>query len=531
MNRQITPAINDQPLHEYLRGHARERPNATAIVFAGRRFSYAWLDRASDALAAEFAARGVMRGDTVALFLQNSPQFIVTAFAAQKIGAVVGPCNPMFKEWELAYQLNDLGARILVTSDDLAPVFHSMTEETPVEYLVSSAYEDMIGDPERFPGPLDVPQPSGALRWAELIESALPGPPDPEISLEADPALVIYTSGTTGQPKGAQLSFRTAEFKTACVEATYQVTAQDVFLSAMPIFHIAGMLVGMNTPIKAGATIVLMNRFNADEALRLFQEEGVTFAYTTPPMVEHMLAASSCRRDAFPKLRVNPGTSFGSQIDEALSDRWESVSGVPLFEFAYGMSETHTADTMTWPDAIRYGTTGQPTFSTEIRICDPKDRDRELPIGELGEITVRGPGVFLGYRGRPEATADAMHGEWYCSGDMGRLDEAGYLHFEGRNKEMIKCSGYSVFPEEVEKMLKRHPSIAEVAVVGYADPVRGESVRAFVVAEPGARLTEEDIIAWSRERMAAYKYPRSVRFIDEIPKTGAGKVLRLKLKE
>lgn len=532
MTRPGTAPTRGLPLHEHLREHARRAPERTAIVFSGRRFDYGWLDRASDALAAALADRGVAKGDTVALFLQNSPQFIVSSLAIQKLGAVVGPCNPMFKEWELAYQLNDLGARILITTDDLAPVFAGIEEPTAVEHLICSAYEDVLpDDASGFAGPLGVPPAAGAERWAELIDGSRPAPTAPPIEMAEDPALVIYTSGTTGQPKGAQLSFGNVEFKTACVCATYGFAAEDVFLSAMPVFHIAGMLFGMNSPIMAGATIVLLNRFEASEALRLIRDERVTVTYLTPPMLEPMMRTELFEPSSFPALRVSAGTSFGAQIDQTLSDRWRQAAGVPLFEFAYGMSETHTADTMTSPDDIRYGTVGKPTFQTEIRICDLDDRSADAAPGELGEIAVRGPGVFLGYRGRDEATAAVLEDGWYYSGDIGRFDEDGFLRFEGRRKEMIKSSGYSVFPEEVEGMMLRHPGIAQVAVVGYADPVRGESVRAFVVPAPGAVLEEDAVIAWSRERMAAYKYPRSVRVVSEIPSTTTGKMLRLKLKE
>lgn len=532
MTRPGVAPTRDLPLHEYLREHARSAPDQAAIVFAGRSFDYAWLDRASDALAAELAARGVAKGDTVALFMQNSPQFIVSSLAVQKLGGVVGPCNPMFKQWELTYQLADLGTKVLITTDDLAPVFAGIEEPTSVEHLISSAYEDVLpADATGFGGPVGVDVPEGAERWAELIESRLPAPAAPPLDLAADPALVIYTSGTTGQPKGAQLSYRNVEFKTACVCATYGFSAEDVFLSAMPIFHIAGMLFGMNAPIMSGATIVLFNRFDADVALRAFRDERVTVAYVTPPMIEQMMRSSLFEREAFPALRISAGTSFGAHIDQALSDRWQAAAGVPLFEFAYGMSETHTADSMTSPDDIRYGTVGKPTFQTEIRICDPEDRSADAAPGELGEIAVRSPSVFLGYRGRPEATDAVLQDGWYFSGDMGRFDEDGFLHFEGRSKEMIKSSGYSVFPEEVERMMLRHPDIQQVAVVGYADAVRGESVRAFVVRRPGSTLEEAEVIEWAREHMAAYKYPRSVRMVEEIPSTSTGKMLRLKLKD
>lgn len=523
------------PLHAYLREHAATSPDKTAIVFYGREFSYRWLDESSDSLAAQLAARGVEKGDTVAVFMQNCPQFLVSFFAAQKLGAVVGPCNPMFKKWELEYQLTDLGAKVLITTDDLASVVEATAGSTPVEHLISSSNEEALpaGGSASFPGPLGVAPAAGAERFFDLIAAGIRAPEEPPIEMETDPALVIYTSGTTGQPKGAQLSFRNAEFKTACMLSTYGFRSDDVFLSVMPVFHIAGMLVGVNSPIMAGATIVLLNRFDADEVLRAMQAHRVSVMYSTPPMHAQLMASPLFARESFPAFRMNLGTSFGTQIDEALSDSWAAQSGVPLFEFAYGMSETHTGDTLMPPQAIRYGSVGKPTCETSVRICDPNDRSIDVPPGELGEVAIKSPSVFLGYRGRQEATDAVKVDGWYYSGDMGRVDEDGYLFFDGRSKEMIKSNGYSVFPEEVERMLVRHAAIRQAAVVGFDDGARGQSARAFLVLENEAvgTVTEAEIIGWARERMAAYKYPRSVRFIDEIPQTSTGKMLRMKLKE
>lgn len=534
MSHETAPTRNI-PLHRYLREHAAASPEHPAIEFYGATISYGELDSRSDALANQLRARGVGKGDTVALYLQNSPQFVIAFFAIQKLGAVVGPCNPMFKRWELEYQLNDLAARVIITSDDQVETVLAVRDETQLEHVISSGYEEFLpagGSPD-FPGVTGLTPDPSTERLAELIAMPYPELAEPEIDMLADPALVIYTSGTTGQPKGAQLSYGNAEFKTACMLGLYGFTDADVFGAAMPVFHIAGMLVGMTSPIMAGATIVLFHRFEAGYVLRSMREQRISVFYSTPPMVNQLMAHEHFVPESFPALRLNHGTSFGSQIDRELSDRWEAVAGTPLFEFAYGMSETHTGDALMPADAIRYGSHGKPAFQTQIKICSVDDRGVEMPVGELGEIAVNSPSVFLGYRGRDEETAKVKVDGWYYSGDMGRIDEDGYLHFEGRTKEMIKSNGYSVFPEEVERMLIRHPAVKQAAVVGYADEQRGESARAFIVLreDAGSSVTEAELIAWAREHMAAYKYPRSVRFIDEIPQTSTGKMLRAQLKE
>lgn len=523
------------PLHRYLRDHAAAKPDHTALNFYGATTSYRELDERSDALAVALAERGIGKGDTVALYLQNSPQFVIAFFAIQKLGAVVGPCNPMFKEWELEYQLNDLEARVIVTSDDQVETVLAVRQQTQLEHVISSGYEEFLpaGGAAGFPGRTGLPVPAGTERMSDLIAERVTAPDEPEINMLADPSLVIYTSGTTGQPKGAQLSYGNAEFKTACMLGVYGFREDDVFGSAMPVFHIAGMLVGMTSPIMVGATIVLFHRFDAGHVLERMRDERMSVFYSTPPMVNQMIAHDLFVPETFPALRLNLGTSFGSQIDQELSDRWEAASGTPLFEFAYGMSETHTGDALMPPDAIRHGSHGKPAFETQIKIVDANDRSVTVPTGELGEIAVNSPSVFIGYRGRDAETAKVKVDGWYYSGDMGRLDADGYLHFEGRTKEMIKSNGYSVFPEEVERMLVRHPAVKQAAVVGYADEQRGESARAFIVLREGSEgaLTEDELIAWAREHMAAYKYPRSVRFIDEIPQTSTGKMLRAKLTE
>lgn len=530
-----TAPTRDQPIHAYVSEHARERSDHTAIVFGDWSISYAKLEEQAIQLAAYLAERGVTKGDTVALFMQNSPQFIVSFLAIQRLGAVVGPCNPMFKEWELEYQLGDLGAKVLITFDELVDVFRRVGKSA-VDTVVCASFADLVSDPLTIPVdataiPVYDSGAAATARFSDIVTGSREEPPAVEIDMVNDPSLVIYTSGTTGKPKGAMLSYRNAEFKTACLVGTYGFTEADVFCSVMPIFHIAGMVVGMTSPLMVGATIVVEARFDPVVMLHDVARTHATVLYVTPPIAEGLLEADVDRRAALRDVRLTLGTSFGMQISRELSDRWQDVADVPLFEWAYGMSETHTGDTLMPPEAIRYGCHGIPTFETELRIVDASDSSRDLPIGEIGEILVRSPSVFLGYRGRPDATAEVLVDGWYHTGDLGRIDSEGYLHFDGRSKELIKSSGYSVFPEEVEGMLMRHDDIAQVAVVGYADPKRGESVRAFVVTREGANLTDDDIVSWSRERMAAYKYPRDVRFVDSLPYTTTGKLQRTKLKQ
>lgn len=530
-----TTQVRDLPLHAYVEAHARAHPTRPAIHFAGTTLTYGEVQRQVEQLSTFLAHRGVAHGDTVAVFMQNSPQFIIASLAIQRLGAALGPCNPMFKEWELEYQLTDLEARVLLTFDDLVPVFRA-TSGTLIETVVLSRWDDVIdasgdavirdeGPPVRDAGSHET------VRFAEVVAGVEPVVPGAEIDMERDVALIIYTSGTTGKPKGAMLSYRNAEFKTAVTVQTYGFTHEDVFSAAMPIFHIAGMTVGVNCPLMVGGSIVLQARFEAGTMLRDLEQHRVTVTYMTPPMVTAMLDSDRMPHCDLSAVRLSLGTSFGAQITEELSDRWERHSGVPMFEWAYGMSETHTGNTQMPPQAIRYGCHGKPVLDTEIRIADPEDPTRSMPQGQPGEILIKSPSVFLGYRNRPDATAAAMFDGWYRTGDVGRMDRDGYLLFESRNQDMIKCNGYSVYPEEVEGMLVRHEAVREAAVVGYPDARRGESVRAYIVLEPGAALSETDLIAWTRERMSAYKYPRQIRFAERLPTTTTGKLQRVRLRD
>lgn len=524
-----------RPLHEYLRHYARTIPDKPAMIYYGRTLTFRELDELSDRFANYLLAHGVSKGDRVALFLQNCPQYYICHFGIQKIGAIVGPCSPMFKEWELEYEVNDLGAKVMVTLDSLYPVVKAIREKTSLERVVVTRYADFLPDqpvPE-FPEPTGQPESFPETdELMEILRTSPASPPEADIDMD-DVCLIVYTSGTTGLPKGAMLTYRNAQFKTDCVVRMAGYRQDDVFLAVMPIFHIAGMLKGINVPIYTGATAVLLTRYSPEALMDVVERYRVSAAYTIVPMNVAVMNHPRARTVDWSSLRLNPCTSFGIQLTKEISDQWQELTGIPLFEAAYGLSETHTADAIMPPDQIKYGPAGKPAPETEIKILSLDEPRRELPPGEEGEIIVKNPGVFKGYFNKPEATAATLRDGWVYTGDIGKLDEEGYLWFRGRVKEMIKCSGYSVFPEEVEQWLVRHPAVAQAAVIGVPDPVRGESVKAFIVLKPEykGKVTEEEIIAWSREHMAAYKYPRHVEFRDSLPTSGTGKLLRRLLKE
>nr|HMN82626.1 fatty acid--CoA ligase family protein [Burkholderiaceae bacterium] len=334
-----------------------------------------------------------------------------------------------------------------------------------------------------------------------------------------------------GLPKGAMLTYRNALFKTAVTAECSGVQAGDITLSIAPLYHIAGMLFGINVTLYAGVTSVLLFRFDPRAVLQAIDHYRISFWYSIAPMNVAVMQVPDAQRFDRSSLKVNPCTSFGITLTEPLARQWAGFTGgALLYEAAYGLSESHTCDAMMPRDAIRWGTQGRVAPGVECRIVDP-DTGRVLPAGEMGEIALRSQGTFKGYWNKPEATAATLRDGWVHTGDMGRLDADGYLTFVGRFKEMIKVSGYSVFPEEVEAILIRHPQVQAAAVIGVPDETKGEVVKAVLVVKPDAApLGAEAMIAWCRDNMSAYKVPRAIEFRDSLPATGAGKVLRRLLK-
>lgn len=533
----------EQPLHEYLRAHARRQPDKAAYLWYGRAVTYDELDRASDAFAARLAQLGVGKGEPVALFMNNCPQYVMAHYGVQKLGAIVCPCGPLFKEHELEYQLTDLGARVIVAADNLLPVVDKVRGKTALQHVFVVHYADLLPETPAIEVPPELlamkQQPrttaAGTEDFLATVEALRPAQGERVVGSERidmdDVALMTYTSGTTGLPKGAMLTYRNALFKSAAAADCNGVRSDDVLLAIAPLYHIAGMVMGINVTMYTGATSVLLYRFDPLAAVQAIERHRVTWWYSIAPMNVAAMQVPGVKSMDLSSLRMNPVTSFGITFTEPLARQWrEYAPNCTSFEASYGLSETHTVDTYMPSNAIRWGAHGIAIPGNEIRIVDPQT-GQPVAAGEQGEIVLRSPGVFKGYWKKPEATAKTLRDGWVHTGDMGRMDADGYLTFTGRFKEMIKVSGYAVFPEEVETILIKHPAVAQAAVIGVPDPTKGEIIRAFIVRKPGQSVTADELIAWSRESMSTYKAPREVRFIDALPATGAGKVLRRLLKE
>lgn len=525
-----------RPLHEYLRLRAQETPDKTAVIFYGREISYRELDEASDRFARFLLDQGLIKGDRVAIFMANCPQYLIAHFGTQKIGAIVCPCSPLFKEMELIYELNDCQARVLVTWDILMPVAGKVLERTKVTKVVVTSLHDYLPQESTLPlvDMMKIPK-QQIPGTTELLDIVTQGPtalPPVEIDLDTDIGLFQYTGGTTGLPKGSMLSFKAALFKTACVCAVAGIESDSVCLVTMPVFHIAGMVAGMNSCIYRGATQVLFTQFDVQATMAAIDRYRPTFWYSAVPMNVAIMNHPEGGKYNYRSLGLCLTSSFGIALTDRIAEQWRKFTdGGLLIEGAYGLSETHTADTFMPRHKVKYGSMGIPTFETNFKIVDLDDRSREVPPGQDGEIVLKTPTAFKGYWNRPEESAKTLIDGWVYTGDVGRFDQDGYLYLVGRVKEMIKISGFSVYPEEVEYLLNQYPGVAQSAVIGIPDQKKGEVVKAFMVMKPGQTATAEAIKAWAKENMSSYKVPTVIEFRDTLPTLGTGKLLRRALKE
>lgn len=535
-----------RPLHDYLRHHARETPDKTAVVWYGRRISYAELDDLSDRFAQSLRERGIGQGDVVALFLENCPHYLIAHFGAQKLGAIVSPCNPHAQTYELEHQLADLDARAIVAGEELLKVVLASRARATIDHVYAVRYGDMlpgvlaidVPSSMRLPHESAPPLPAGVIDFTEALAQAGDFQPLETIAMD-DVALMAYTSGSTGLPKGAMISYDCALYKTAISADGFRLGADDVMLADVALFHISGMMTGLALPIYCGATVVLLQRFDATAVLQAIESCKVTWWYSMAPSLPSAMAADGAATYDLSTLKTTVGTSFGVRLTEKLAGQWSRfANGCLVYEAGYGLSETHTCDTLMPADAIKWGTNGKPVPGVELRIVDPAT-GIDTPVGVRGEILLRSPVAYKGYWLRPEATQALFVDGWVRTGDVGVLDDEGYLTFLGRTKEMIKVWSYSVFPEEVEAILATHPDVRQAAVVGLPDPDRGESLQAYVVlkSEAAARLhfdragqvrdrSDQKIIEWCVKNMSHYKVPRTVIFRSGLPASESGKLLR-----
>jgi fatty-acyl-CoA synthase len=507
---------------EVLQIQAAENPDGVYLIYNDRRLTFAQVDARSTALAAALAELGVERGDRMAIDLPNWPEFVISMFAAAKLGAIIVPLNPRYTVPELQYMLRHSEATVVISAEnfngiDYLQLFEGFLTSLPdLQYLVTVGEEDLWYDDRIY-------------QFEDLISSgegrALPAV---AINPAEDTFAILYTSGTMGKPKGVALTHTNLLAPAALTADAIHVTPRDVVFGVTTIFHVFGLGPGVLGTLVGGAALVLQEQFHPDEALQLIEKHRVTVHYGVPTVfITEMREADRPKRD-LSSLRV--GIAAGAPIGDELVRRVRAEL-CPNLQVAYSLTETGSTSAVTRledPQDKQIFTVGKPLPGTDVRVLDLDGTI--LPVESLGEIAVRGPGVMKGYYRQPGETSQAFDDEgFFLTGDLGLVDDEGYLHIVGRRKELIIRGGFNVYPREVEDRLHAHPAVLDVAVVGLPHEVLGEVVCACIVPVEGAIITGEEIKEWCRGALADYKVPDLVRFFDSFPLTGSGKIRRVEL--
>ena len=525
---------------------AKRYPNKPAYLFFGQPLTFRQLHDQAVALAGWLQARGVARGDRVIVFMQNCPQYAVAVQAILRADAVVVPVNPMNKADEFGHYITDSGARVVITTADLAGIVAQADERLGagqrLRELLVTHFTDAMPD-----GPLDPAEEPAApiLQWLrarpELPPQCTPWRdaiaaghvPRAHESGPDDMAVLPYTSGTTGLPKGCIHTHRTIMHNVAGGGQWGHSGPETVTLGVVPMFHITGFIYYALGPLGSGATVVLLPRWDRELAARLIARHKVSHWTCIPTMIIDLFASPNVATFDLSSLRYLSGG--GAAMPQAVAERLKREFNLTFAE-GYGLTETAAPTHSNLPERAKLQCLGIPIFGVDSRVIDP-DSLKEMPIGETGEIVSHGPMIFKGYWGHPEATQAAfieIDGKtFFRTGDLGRMDEEGYFFITDRLKRMINASGYKVWPAEVEALLYRCPAVQEACIIAARDAYRGETVKAVVVLRADARgkTSADDIINWSREHMAAYKVPKLVQFVDVLPKSGSGKVMWRLLQE
>ncbi len=543
-------ALPERSLPELLDEVAAQYGPRDAIIYYGTRISFVQLVALVDRFAQALLKLGIARGDRVSLCLPNVPQFPIAFFGALKAGAVVVPTNPLYTQPELQHQLNDAGAKAVVILDQLYPSLAAVRANTPVEHVILAGVADYFppalaiayglrqasesrGKPHMDRAALRADK--SIHRFKDLLGSAhdrqgfevfkLPEPARPD-----DLALLQYTGGTTGVAKGAMLTHRNlaSNAMQAWAWSEQKPGTQHTSLCVAPFFHSYGLTVGMNLSLLHGYGVVLLPRFTVKDVVAAIEKYKPDLFPGVPTMY---LAISNAVEKKHANLRsVKVCISGAAPLPAAVQAKFEELSGAKLVE-GYGLTEASPVTHCNPVNGHRHiGTIGLPLPNTVAAVINP-DTWEHLPAGETGEIVVKGPQVMQGYWNRPDETANQIHDGWLRTGDIGSMDADGYFRIVDRAKDLIIAGGYNIYPRDVEEVLYTHPKVQEACVVGVPDEYRGETVRAYIVAKPGQTLTAEELTAFCKERLAAYKLPKQYEFRDSLPKTLIGKVLRRTLRE
>lgn len=531
------------PLHEVLKNSAKRFPNNAAITFMDRKISYIELDGLADRFATALHTLGVRKGDKVALFLPNMPQFIIAYYGVLRAGGVVTAISPLNMERELEHQLNDSGAETIVVGwgpeplTRLFPLVMKIRERTGLKRVIVTSIKEYLpgfkgflaGLLRKIP-PLPNKEP-GVYYMEELLEGNSPNPPKIDVDPKNDIAVLQYTGGTTGTPKGAILTnYNLVSNALMCSAWLRGKEGEEVFLGALPFFHIYGVTTALHAPIYlAGEIIPIIDPGRIEDILNAIQKCKVTVFCGVPTMYLMLINYQDINRYDLSSIRYC--LSGAAPLPPEIQKRFMEITGGVLIE-GYGLTEaspvTHANPLDETMESVKIGSIGLTWPDTEAKIVD-LDTEEELDIGEVGELVVKGPQVMKGYWQMAEETADVLKDGWLHTGDIAKVDEDGFFYIVDRKKDLLKYMGYSVYPREIEDIIYEHPAVKQCAVLGKPDKTAGEIPVAYVVLKEGAAATEEELINFVRDRISPYKRIRGVVFRDKLPLTMVGKVLKREL--
>jgi len=518
----------NQPLYQILQIASAAYKEKSAAAFMGAFVSFGDVKKLVDLLATSLAKLGVVKGDRVGIMLPNCPQYPISFFAIVRLGAIVVNVNPIYTPREVEMVAKDSGMRMIIALDLLAPNIFSVRANTEIERVITTSLLDYSATPENAP-----PAPEGALSFKSLINDAAEVDlPRVRIDPVEDVAVLQYTGGTTGAPKGAMLTHQnlyTNTLQSWAWGGPLTRPGDERYLMVIPYFHIYGQTVGLLLGAWNGAMQIPIPKFDPNMLVEAIKQYKPTFFPAAPTLYISMLNHPEIKTCGLENVRrFNSGSA---PLPVEVIERFEKLSGAMLYE-GYGLTEasptTHSTPTLA---KRKIGSIGLPFPSTECKIVDLETGERIVPVGEAGELCVRGPQVMKGYWNRPEETAIALRDGWLYTGDVARMDEDGFFYIVQRKKDMIIVSGYNVYPNEVEDVLFTHPAVLEAVVIGVPDEYRGEAVKAFIVLRPGATATAEEVLEFCRANLAKYKLPSLIEFMPSLPKSAVGKVLRRELRE
>jgi len=506
----VWPYYPDISLFQVLKTTAILDPEKTTILYP-KKMTIKEVDTLSDKYATALADLGVKKGNTVALYVWNSLEFIIAFFGALKAGAVVTALNPSFKEKDAKYQLDDSESVAVIVDDEQYPVIKNIRGELPRLKNVIVVGEERRPETHLF---------------KELIEKYPPNPPKVEITPKKDLAVIQYTAGTTGPSKGCMLTHYNIVSNMFQLALTHGLenTRENIVLAHLPFYHIYGMTILICASVCFGLSIVIQKRFDIEEFLELIQKFKVTVVSTVMPVLTLLTQMPELLKQ-YDLSSLRYISSGATPMVPETARKFEELTGVTVTQ-GYGLSETSPVTHTNPLCQIKIESVGPPIPDTLQKIVDIETGTKELPPGEIGEIIIRGPQIMIGYWKRPEETADAIRNGWFYTGDLGKIDEDGYLYIVDRKKEVIKYMGFTIGPAELEAVLLEHPAVGDCAVVGKPDPIAGEIPKAYVTLRGGAKATEEELIKFVADRVAGYKKIGEVEFVDMIPRSLAGKVLR-----